>query len=134
MKSFKECKLVRWMLKATKLSSTQFNEDAIEWTKEEDSKNCIPRMSKNERLRKFNYKVGKKRIVPLYPRNYVNEKRSHKNRKVGLEHRLACVKEMTDERITSCIATKTTTLSSRVSQIENDQTQIPHVEGLLRER
>jgi len=50
-------------------------------------------MSKNERSRKFNYKRGKKGIVPLYPRNYANEKGSHKNRKVGIEPRLACVKE-----------------------------------------
>jgi len=32
--------------------------------------------------------------MPLYPRNYVNEKGSHKNRKVGLVPRLSRVKEM----------------------------------------
>jgi len=51
-------------------------------------------MSKNERSRKFSYKGRKKTIVSLYPRNYVSEKGSHKNRKVGLEPRLARVKEI----------------------------------------
>ncbi len=39
-----------------------------------DSRSGIPRMSKNERSRKFNYKNEKKTTIPLYPRNYVNEK------------------------------------------------------------
>jgi hypothetical protein len=64
-----------------------------------DSKSGIPRLSKNERSRKFNYKGRKKGIAQLYPRNYVNEKRSHKNRKVGLEPRLACVKETTHDML-----------------------------------
>ncbi len=71
----------------------EFNEDDIEWIQKEDSKSGIPKMSKNERSRKFSYKGGKKGIVLLYPRNYANGKGSHKNRKVGLEPRLACVKE-----------------------------------------
>ncbi len=70
-----------------------FIENDIEWIEEEYSKSGILRMFKNKRLRKFSYKGGKKGIVPLYPRNYANEKRSHKNRKVGRELRLACVKE-----------------------------------------
>jgi hypothetical protein len=49
------------------------NDNDIEWVEEEDSRSGIPRMSKNERSRKFNYKGGKKTIVPLYPRNYVNK-------------------------------------------------------------
>jgi hypothetical protein len=54
-------------------------------------------MSKSGRLKKFSYKGGKKTTIPLYPRNYVNEERSHKNKKIGLEPRLACVKEMTHD-------------------------------------
>jgi len=75
----------------------EFNEDDIEWIEEEYSKSGIPRMSKNKRSRKFSYKGEKKKIVPLCPKNYANEKGSHKNRKVGLEPRLACVKEMTHD-------------------------------------
>jgi len=54
-------------------------------------------MSKNEISRKFNYKRRKKIIVLLYPRNYVSEEGSHKNRKVGLEPRLAHEKETTHD-------------------------------------
>jgi hypothetical protein len=54
-------------------------------------------MSKSGRLKKFSYKGRKKTTIPLYPRNYVNEEESHKNRKVGLKPRLACVKEMTHD-------------------------------------
>jgi hypothetical protein len=32
-------------------------------------------MSKNKKVKNFSYKGGKKRIVPLYSRNYVNKKR-----------------------------------------------------------
>jgi hypothetical protein len=45
-----------------------FNEDDIEWIGEEDSKSCIPRMSKNIKARKFNFKGGKKGKVPHYSR------------------------------------------------------------------
>jgi hypothetical protein len=61
-----------------------FNENNIEWVEEENSRSGIPRMCKNERSRKFNYKGGKKTIIPLYLRNYVNKEGSHKNRKVNL--------------------------------------------------
>jgi hypothetical protein len=37
-----------------------YNEDDIEWIGEEESKSSIPRMSKNRKARKFNYKGGKK--------------------------------------------------------------------------
>ncbi len=50
-------------------------------------------MSKNGRASKFNYKRMKKRTIPLYSRNDVNEKEGNKNRKVGLEPRLLCAKE-----------------------------------------
>jgi hypothetical protein len=50
-------------------------------------------MFKNERSRKFNYKGGRKGIILLCLRNYVNEERGHKNRKVGLKLRLVHVKE-----------------------------------------
>jgi hypothetical protein len=56
-------------------------------------------MFKNERSRKFSYKGGKRTIILLYPRNYVNEERSHKNRKVGLQPRLPCVKEMAHDML-----------------------------------
>jgi hypothetical protein len=56
-------------------------------------------MSKNERSRKFSYKGGKKISIPLYPRNYVSEDESNKNRKVGLKPRLACVKEMAHDML-----------------------------------
>jgi len=61
-----------------------FTENNIEWVEEENSRSGIPRMCKNERSRKFNYKGGKKTIVPLYLKNYVNKEGSHKNRKVSL--------------------------------------------------
>jgi hypothetical protein len=35
-------------------------------------------MSKNVRARKISYKRGEKRTIPLYLRNYVNEKRAIK--------------------------------------------------------
>jgi hypothetical protein len=70
-----------------------FNDNDIEWIEKEDSRSGIPRMSKNERLRKFSHKGRKKIIVLLYPRYYVSEKGNHKNKKVGLEPRLARVKE-----------------------------------------
>jgi hypothetical protein len=44
-----------------------FNEDDIEWVEEEDSINGIPRMSANERSRKFSHKGGKNTTIPLYP-------------------------------------------------------------------
>jgi hypothetical protein len=50
-------------------------------------------MSKNIRARKFSYKGGEKKIVPLYSRNYVKKEEGDKNREVGLEPRLACVKK-----------------------------------------
>jgi hypothetical protein len=37
--------------------------------------------------------------VPLYPINYVNEKGSHKNRKVGLEPKLVHVKKTTHDML-----------------------------------
>jgi hypothetical protein len=74
-----------------------FYEDDIERIKEEYSRSGILRMSKNERSRKFSYKARKKTTIPLYPRNYVNEEGSHKNRKVGLEPKLPCVKETTHD-------------------------------------
>ncbi len=49
-----------------------FNEDNIEWIEEEDSRSDIPRMSKNVRARKLNYR-GKKGTLSLYSRNYVNK-------------------------------------------------------------
>ncbi len=76
-----------------------FNEDDIEWIEEEDSRNGIPRMSKNVRARKYSYKRSKKRTIPLYSRNYVNEKEGNKNRKVGLELRLGCAKEMAHDML-----------------------------------
>ncbi len=59
----------------------------------------IPRMFKNERSRKFCYKGGKRTIVLLYPKTYVNKERSHINRKVGLRPRLARVKEMAHDML-----------------------------------
>jgi hypothetical protein len=70
-----------------------FNEDDIEWTGEEDSRSCIPRMFKNIRARKFSYKGGGKKIISLYSRNYVKEEEGDKNREVGLEPGLACAKK-----------------------------------------
>jgi len=74
-----------------------FNENDIEWIEKKYSRSGIPRMSKNEISRKFNYKGRKKIIVLLYPRNYVSEEGSHKNRKVGLEPILTHEKETTHD-------------------------------------
>jgi hypothetical protein len=57
-----------------------FNEDDIEWIGKEKKKSCIPRMSKNRKARKFNYKGGKETIVPLYSRNYVNKEEKSRSR------------------------------------------------------
>ncbi len=51
-------------------------------------------MLKSVRARKFSYKRGKKRTMPLYLINYVNEKKGNKSRKIGLEPRLVRAKEM----------------------------------------
>jgi len=59
-----------------------FNEDDIEWNEEEDSRSAISRMANHEISRNFKYKGGKKETIPLYSRNYVNEKGGHKNRKL----------------------------------------------------
>jgi hypothetical protein len=61
-------------------------------------KKKIPKIAYQECLKmkdqqKFNYKGGRKGIILLYSKNYVNEKGGHKNRKVGLEPRLVRVKE-----------------------------------------
>jgi hypothetical protein len=57
-----------------------FNENDMEWIEEEDSRSGIPRMSKNERSRKFSYKGREKTTIPLHPRTYVNKERSCKNK------------------------------------------------------
>jgi hypothetical protein len=61
-------------------------------------KKKIPKVAYQECLKmkdqqKFNYKGRRKGTILLYSKNYVNEKGGHKNRKVGLEPRLVCVKE-----------------------------------------
>jgi hypothetical protein len=72
-----------------------FNENDIEWIGEEDSRSCIRRMFKNVRTRKFCYEGGKKGTISLYSRNHVKEEKADKNRKVGLEPKLARAKKPT---------------------------------------
>jgi hypothetical protein len=76
-----------------------FNGNDIEWIEEKYSRSGISRMSKNERSRKFSYKGGKKGIILLYSRNYVNEEGGHKNRKVGVEPSLVHMKEMVHDML-----------------------------------
>ncbi len=87
-------------------------------------------MFKNEISRKFSYKGRKKIIVLLYPRNYVSEEGSHKNKKIGLEPRLVHEKETTrdmfnmpmNESFLVWLLIKTTIMFSRVSQTKSHQT------------
>ncbi len=58
-----------------------FSENDIKWIKEESSRNGIPKMSKNERLKKFNYRRREKTTMSLYPKIIVNEEGGHKNKK-----------------------------------------------------
>jgi hypothetical protein len=57
-----------------------FSENDIKWIKEESSRNGIPKMSKNERLKKFNYRRREKTTMSLYPKIIVNEEGGHKNK------------------------------------------------------
>jgi hypothetical protein len=49
---------------------------------EENSRIGILRMSKSRKSRKFSYKGGKKKTIPLYSRNYVKEEEGNRNKKV----------------------------------------------------
>jgi hypothetical protein len=57
------------------------NEDEIEWMEKENSRSSISRMSKNIKARKFSYKGGKKKTIPLYSRNYVKDEKGDRNKK-----------------------------------------------------
>jgi len=104
-----------------------FNENDIEWIEEEDSRSGIPRILKMKGPKKSVIKEGKKTTILLYPRTYVNKKRSYKSRKTSLQPRLTCVKETVHDMLNMPMNElrpiwPLTIMSSRVSRIESHQT------------
>jgi len=104
-----------------------FNENDIEWIEEEDSRSGIPRILKMKDPKKSVIKEGKKTTILLYPRTYVNKKRSYKSRKTSLQPRLTCVKETVHDMLNMPMNElrpiwPLTIMSSRVSRIESHQT------------